>query len=200
MLGVGGRSWFLGRVACRPVDASGCLYVLKTSRAKKSRDAMAGMPLPHQMCHTNATTSMSASNNTYETDESLNMYLGLHYSSSLDFISAHEHAPNNWLLAFPQRVAQLLVEIMSTLPNNTSENALDVGCAVGETAFELAKTFSHVDAFDSSETFIDAASLIQAGERVHFSVRMEGVICKQAVVQDMPDRERVNFFTGDACH
>lgn len=70
------------------------------------------------------------------------MYLGLHYPSSLDRISAHEHAPNRDALAFPQRVAQLLIKLAA--PNYTS--ALDVGCAVGGTSFELAKVFQHVDA------------------------------------------------------
>lgn len=138
----------------------------------------------------------SSSCNVYETDESLHIYLGLHFPSSLIPLEAYEHAPTSPVaLAFPQRVAQLLVSLSS--PNYTS--ALDVGCAVGGTAFELAQTFTNVHAFDFSGNFIAKAKRIQAGETVTFKVPMEGDISKEAQVSDIPHRDRVTFFTGDAC-
>ena len=36
-----------------------------------------------------------------------------------------------------------------------------IGCAVGGSSFELAKYFAHVDAFDYSQSFIDAAIQMQ---------------------------------------
>ena len=140
-------------------------------------------------------TTMATSSNVYETNESLNMYLGLHFSSSLTPLDAHEHAPSTAALAFPQRVAELLVK----LSGPKFGIALDVGCAVSGTAFELAKTFQHVEAFDFSENFIATASRIQVGEIVSFKVRMEGDFCKEAQVNEIHYSDRVKFLTGDAC-
>ena len=87
----------------------------------------------------------------YETKESLNMYLGLHFPTSgvgdgtgTDPILNHSGLPNH-ALRFPQRVAKLLVSLK---PEHTNGRALDIGCAVGGSSFELAKTFDTVEAFD----------------------------------------------------
>lgn len=126
------------------------------------------------------------------------MYLGLHYPSSLSVpaVLALEHAPLE-ALAFPERVGQLLIKLSA--PNYGS--ALDVGCAVGGTSFELAKSFHQVDAFDCSEKFIATANRIQSGDEVLFQVRMEGDVVKEALVTSMVniDRDKVRFFVGDAC-
>ena len=89
-----------------------------------------------------------SSNNVYESNDSLNMYLGLHYPSSgsqegVSPIIDHKSAPFHGL-RFPQRVAELLI----SLQPSKLETALDVGCAVGGASFELAKSFEKVDAFD----------------------------------------------------
>lgn len=92
---------------------------------------------------------MDANSNVYETDDLLGMYLSLHYSSSgstqnVGPIMDHANAPTHGL-RFPQRVADLL---LSLNPTRTNNRALDVGCAVGGSSFELAKSFAHVEAFD----------------------------------------------------
>lgn len=93
--------------------------------------------------------SNETSDNVYETDELLNMYLGLHFPTSgtdesISPILAHNDSPVHGL-RFPQRVAQLLTSLN---PERTNNRALDIGCAVGGSSFELAKTFDHVEAFD----------------------------------------------------
>ena len=89
------------------------------------------------------------SDNVYETDDLLNMYLGLHFPLSgskenVNPIMDHANAPNHGL-RFPQRVAELL---LSLNPVRTNNRAIDIGCAVGGSSFELAKSFDHVEAFD----------------------------------------------------
>jgi hypothetical protein len=89
------------------------------------------------------------SGNVYETDQLLGMYLGLHFplsgsKESVTPILDHASAPLHGL-RFPQRVAELLVSLN---PARTNNRALDVGCAVGGSSFELAKSFDHVEAFD----------------------------------------------------
>jgi len=150
-------------------------------------------------------SAATKSDNVYETDESLDMYLGLHYPTSgekegIPPILAHANAPVHGT-RFPQRVANLL---SSLEPERTNNSALDMGCAVGGASFELAKDFNHVDAFDFSESFVDAAKRIQAGENIPFKIPVEAELFEevQAVHEEgmSPNTlSRVNFFTGDAC-
>ncbi|KAL7564184.1 hypothetical protein ACA910_021614 [Epithemia clementina (nom. ined.)] len=147
----------------------------------------------------------STTTNTYESEATLHMYLGLHYPNSgrkenVSPIIPHDNAPYHGLF-FPQRVAQLLV----SLQPQSKSNALDVGCAVGGASFELARHFDSVDAFDYSHSFIQAAKRMQSvTEEVHFRVPLEGDI-HEVIRAEHPDymtpalRSKVNFFTGDAC-
>jgi len=87
--------------------------------------------------------------NVYESIELRDMYLGLHFSSSgaeegVKPILPHPNCPE-YGLRFPQRVAELLCTLK---PERTNNRALDIGCAVGGSSFELAKHFDHVEAFD----------------------------------------------------
>jgi putative 4-mercaptohistidine N1-methyltranferase len=142
--------------------------------------------------------------NVYETDGSLQMYLGLHYQTSGEAegvppILPHANAPSH-ALHFPQRVARLLVALE---PERNNNRALDIGCAVGGSSFELAKTFDHVDAFDFSESFVDAAKLMQNSDDVSFRVPVEAEIYTEVKALHgegiTPDvRSKVNFFPGDA--
>lgn len=143
-------------------------------------------------------------NNVYETDDSLHMYLGLHYPDSgkeegvppiLPHASAPEHGLN-----FPQRVARLLTSLD---PERSNNKALDIGCAVGGASFELAKTFEHVDAFDFSESFVNAAKDMQTRDDVTFRVPIEAEIFREVKAVHAEGitnevRSKVNFFSGDA--
>ena len=100
-------------------------------------------------CSNQVTTGNEAIDDVYESDSLLNMYLGLHFPLSgtkenIKPIMDHVNSPIHGL-RFPQRVAELL---HSLNPVRTNNRALDVGCAVGGTSFELAKWFDHVEAFD----------------------------------------------------
>ena len=152
-----------------------------------------------------AVLSASEPTNVYETDESLNMYLGLHYPTSgakegVSPILTHTNAPIHGT-RFPQRVAALL---LSLEPERTNNKALDMGCAVGGASFELAKQFRQVDAFDFSASFVNAAKQMQNSENIRFKIPVEAELFEevQAVHEDGVTPEilyNVNFFTGDAC-
>ncbi|KAL3894062.1 MAG: hypothetical protein SGARI_007860, partial [Bacillariaceae sp.] len=149
----------------------------------------------------------------YETDASLNQYLGLHYPSSnspdgtLKPILEHASAPLH-ALRFPQRIAKWLTELSGVIDGKeekqpSATRALDVGCAVGGSSFELALHFSAVDAFDFSSNFIQAAERMQKMEHVTFDVPLEGDISETIVAQHEPGvtetvASRVKFFVGDA--
>jgi 5-histidylcysteine sulfoxide synthase/putative 4-mercaptohistidine N1-methyltranferase len=157
---------------------------------------------------TTATEARSGDDNgnVYETDSSLHMYLGLHYPSSgvaenVPPIIPHDSAPVHGL-GFPQRVVGLLNQLAADSPRRT---ALDIGCAVGGASFELAKTYEYVDAFDFSYSFVTAAKRMQSKpETVRFNVPMEAelvtevqAVHEHGVTEQV--RQKVNFFTGDAC-
>jgi putative 4-mercaptohistidine N1-methyltranferase len=176
----------------------------------------------------NGSTADTNNYNVYETDTSLNQYLSLHYPSSgraegVASILPHDGAPTHGL-GFPQRVAQLLIRLSITpaaaetagreanqssdrvddVTATKTKRALDVGCAVGGSAFELAKAFERVDAFDYSANFIRTANRMKGMDRVTFRVPMEGDIFQEIVAVHeegvTPDvAARVNFFVGDAC-
>ena len=135
-----------------------------TEEAKKALDALrsAGEDIPVEFapqpgvqdsdtCN-QVTTNESVEDtvsNVYETDDLLNMYLGLHYplsGSMQNFtpIMDHNNSPVHGL-RFPHRVVELL---LSLNPERTNNRALDIGCSVGGSSFELAKSFDHVEAFD----------------------------------------------------
>lgn len=142
----------------------------------------------------------------YETTELVDQYLGLHFPSSgslegLEPLLAHDGAPVH-ALRFPQRVARLLASLAPPTPGG---RALDVGCAVGRTSFELAAAgFGEVVALDFSDAFVETARRMQRGEDVCFRVPMEGDIHAQVIARHEPHvdagaRMRVSFRTGDAC-
>lgn len=152
------------------------------------------------------TSTEPKENNVYENDASLCMYLGLHYPNSgiaenMPPILPHDHSPLHGL-RFPQRVAELLIR----LKPKKFERALDIGCAVGGSSFELAKTFEHVDAFDYSRSFIGAAKRMQNAHDtdVVFQVPIEAELFEtvQAIHEEGVTPEvtaKVDFFVGDAC-
>ncbi len=93
---------------------------------------------------------ISSSSNVYESDSLLSMYLGLHFPlsgsrESVQPVMDHGDATPLHGLRFPQRVAELLCSLE---PKKSNNRALDVGCAVGGSSFELARSFDHVEAFD----------------------------------------------------
>ena len=146
--------------------------------------------------------------NVYETDDSLHMYLGLHYPASgekenVPPVLPHDNAPLHGL-RFPQRVVRLLNSLVP-LEQQNKGHALDIGCAVGGASFELAKTYSHVDGFDFSESFVDAAKRMQRDEDISFRVPIEADLYEKVKATHdsgvTPEvRSKINFFTGDACN
>ena len=66
-------------------------------------------------------------------------------------------------LRVPARCAQLCEKHCKALRDFTGEGgetlALDVGCAVGGAAFELARVFDNVLGIDYSQAFVDAAKV-----------------------------------------
>ena len=149
---------------------------------------------------------------TYESDAALAQYLWLHYGE------AKAQVPDAFraALGFPMRCAHL------ALPANTGKThvaggtplpplrALDVGCAVGRSTFELARLLSppavaapagvEVIGIDFSARFIAAAQALQRGESIPFTVPDQGdlTVALAARAPVGVDPARVRFEVGDA--
>jgi len=164
---------------------------------------------PQQTIEDKEVETLSSSNNVYESNDSLNMYLGLHYTYGAteqegdeDVVPPmipHKNAPLHGL-HFPQRVAQLLTGLVQQHNGSPSNlRALDLGCAVGGSSFELAKYFHEVDAIDYSHQFVDAARRIQSGEHVSFEIPLEANLSQTVEVQrPSSNHDKVHFQQGDA--
>lgn len=133
--------------------------------------------------------------NRYESDDELSQYLLFHYGSEEEILGDMP-APRAGL-NFPRRCVSELIG-----PMGRDSRALDVGCAVGRSTFELARYAAKVIGVDFSKKFIQAAeTLKQAGECEGHKV-LEGELSAtfRAKVPVGIECERVTFEVGDAMH
>lgn len=129
-------------------------------------------------------------NNPYETDELLNQYLGFHFGE--DYFGV----PN-----YPRVCAEICIEAMGRRPR---KKALDLGCAVGRSTFELAHGFEQVVGVDLSSRFIDAANRLKAGEALPYFLHEEGELGRKAeaslsTLDFAKLAARTSFRVDDAC-
>lgn len=133
--------------------------------------------------------------NPYETNKLLQQYLIFHYASGA------EQFPYSFggadALSFPERCVSEGVD-RSLIPDIT--RALDLGCSVGRSSFELARFCNEVIGIDYSQAFIDAANRLKKSG-AHPAKRLnEGsaTTSLQLTVSPAINRSRVCFEQGDA--
>jgi putative 4-mercaptohistidine N1-methyltranferase len=131
----------------------------------------------------------------YETDRAIGEYLLFHYGTreeTLPFGFGPAEA-----LQFPVRCVTECLDA-GRLPANS--RALDLGCAVGRSTFELARHCHEVVGLDFSRRFIAAADHLRQHGSLEFSYADEGEWMSGATARVSPgiDRARVTFEQGDA--
>jgi len=133
--------------------------------------------------------------NIYESDKLLAEYLLFHYGTAEETLP-FDFAPRNGL-AYPVRCVTECLDA-STLP--PAARALDLGCAVGRSTFELARHAGEVIGIDFSQRFIEAAQILQSNGELPYRRTDEGELVTDLVarVPQEIDRTRVRFETGDA--
>jgi 5-histidylcysteine sulfoxide synthase/putative 4-mercaptohistidine N1-methyltranferase len=135
----------------------------------------------------------------YDTDAVVSQYLLFHYGSAEEqrdtAISAGVGHPTT------VNLIDRTVELMQKFSPN-KDNALDLGCAVGRSSFELAREFSQVVALDYSEAFIDAANEVKRDGELDYQRWDTGRFQTPltASVDASIDRERLSFIQGDAAN
>jgi putative 4-mercaptohistidine N1-methyltranferase len=131
----------------------------------------------------------------YESGKLLAEYLLFHYGSADAIFGQLAALPDG--RDFPVRCVHELIDT-ATLPPHA--RALDLGCAVGRSSFELSRFCEDVLGIDLSQSFIRAAQLLQEQGVLPFEVPVEGDLCarRQARVPEELDRKRVRFRVDDA--
>jgi putative 4-mercaptohistidine N1-methyltranferase len=133
--------------------------------------------------------------NYYDSERGASEYLLFHYGSP------GMRPPPGWVeagaLSFPARCVSLALDA-ARLPAHA--RALDLGCAVGRSSFELARHCAEVIGLDFSKQFIDLATRLRQRGSLRFKSFEEGELtqARRAVVPPDIDRCRVKFETGDA--
>jgi 5-histidylcysteine sulfoxide synthase/putative 4-mercaptohistidine N1-methyltranferase len=125
----------------------------------------------------------------YETDQALTQYAEFHYGPQ------YFGVPN-----FLQAVAR---EALAASSGRPLRRALDVGCSVGRTAFELARACPEVTGIDLSARFIQVGVKLRDEGRYAYAVTEEGEIesFRTADLASLGLAEtagRVRFFQDDA--
>lgn len=135
----------------------------------------------------------------YDTDEVVSQYLLFHYGSEEEqrdsAITSNVGHPTT------VNLIDRTVELMNEYALN-QDNALDLGCAVGRSSFELARDFSQVVALDYSDAFIDAANEIKRDSELDYHRWDTGKHRTRltASVDEAIDRDRLTFLQGDAAN
>ena len=133
---------------------------------------------------------MNGSADLYGTDALAAQYCSAHYGPE------HFGIPN-----FPRACALICLELTR---GKSRRHALDIGCAVGRSSFELAREFDRVTALDYSARFIDMATRMQQGKELCYRVTEEGETTSghRASLEELGldgVRDKVAFARADAC-
>ncbi len=133
----------------------------------------------------------------YETSEVVDQYLLFHWGSDEEqrdeVITERIGHPGHMNLM--ERTVELMTE-----HTRGKNRALDLGCAVGRTTFDLASTFSQVTGLDFSQAFIDAANQLKSNGSLDYKRIETGKFTTPLVarVSDEIDKDRIDFVVGDA--
>ncbi len=131
----------------------------------------------------------------YDSEKALSEYLLFHYGRPEEVLP-HEFGPTT-ALDYPVRCVRHNLAL-EKIPSES--RALDLGCAVGRSTFELASLCREAIGIDFSQSFIDAANQLKESGEMAYSYLEEGEVRKEtmAVVPSDIDRSRAHFEQGDA--
>ncbi|MCF6319594.1 MAG: 5-histidylcysteine sulfoxide synthase [Proteobacteria bacterium] len=134
-------------------------------------------------------TLVDSDYNMYETDSLISQYLEFHYGKEYFGIA-------NFPKACIEKIKPHFAE---------TSRALDIGCAVGRSGFELARYFDKVDALDFSTRFILNAIQLQEKGKIRYLIDDEGELTTLKEFRlselELGDKaQNVEFTQGDACN
>lgn len=133
--------------------------------------------------------------NIYETPKLLAEYLLFHYGEPKEILS-WDFGPQT-ALGFAERSVTELID-RAAVPQKA--RALDLGCAVGRSCYELATLCTEVMGIDYSQSFVDAAEKIQREGQMLYPRTDEGQqqTLLTALRPKSGDTAHIRFEQGDA--
>lgn len=137
---------------------------------------------------------MGMTSDVYESEDLLHQYLLFHYGSPEDQLP-WPFGPRD-ALDFPARCVS-----EGFLPDRLppAARALDIGCAVGRSTFELARMVDFVIGIDFSDTFIMAARTLAREGHIPYSIKQTGTITRPMEARRPADCPgQIQFEQGDA--
>jgi len=134
---------------------------------------------------------MIKEDNIYEHDELVNQYADFQYGDEYFGVENFAHKTALLAIGYTQDTLQ--------------KDVLDIGCATGRSAFELANVFENVTAIDFSARFIQVAVKMKEEGIVSFERKVEGDIYTshtKSISEFSFEKvaNRVQFWQGDACN
>jgi putative 4-mercaptohistidine N1-methyltranferase len=133
--------------------------------------------------------------NYYDSERGASEYLLFHYGAP--DLRLPPGLVEAGALDFPARCVSECLDV-GRLPDRA--RALDLGCAVGRSSFELARHCQEVIGIDFSKKFVDLANRLRLRGSLRFKSFEEGELTqsRRAVVPKDIDRVHVKFAVGDA--
>ncbi len=131
----------------------------------------------------------------YESQQVLSQYLLFHYGSR-DEILPYQFGSEE---ALDYAVNSVNIGLQNAGTENVAR-ALDLGCSVGRSTFELANYAVEVVGIDYSQAFINAANQILSAGQLEYDYQVEGTITRRSVAMkpDCAQLADISFETGDA--
>ncbi|MEM6280303.1 MAG: methyltransferase domain-containing protein, partial [Verrucomicrobiota bacterium] len=133
----------------------------------------------------------------YESDILRDWYLLFHFGTAeeiLDGVAFDSATLPAGCLEFP------VATVEAAGITETVDRALDIGCAVGRSSFELSKVAREVIGIDFSTSFVEVAAAVGRNENPKYRRYAEMHLSEELVAR-LPqgtDPERVQFEQGDA--
>eukprot|EP01006_Ploeotia_vitrea_P045547 TRINITY_DN66951_c2_g6_i1.p1 TRINITY_DN66951_c2_g6~~TRINITY_DN66951_c2_g6_i1.p1 ORF type:complete len:281 (-),score=32.07 TRINITY_DN66951_c2_g6_i1:196-1008(-) len=151
--------------------------------------------------HEENVRSTTASGSTvYESAKAVDEYLQFHFATAEEFMP-YSDGPKD-ALEFPKRCAEACIETVKSTGATAPTRALDIGCAVGRSTFELTTFFDEAIGIDFSHAFIEAANKMKTKKQLPYLSTQEGQIQEERVA-NIPEAckpENASFEQGDACN
>ncbi|MFT4177745.1 MAG: putative 4-mercaptohistidine N1-methyltransferase [Luteolibacter sp.] len=131
----------------------------------------------------------------YESEKLVSEYLLFHYGSPGEILPTDRPWPSGMAdaLGFPLRTPRYF-------SGTSARRGLDLGCAVGRSTFEMARTCEEVTGIDFSHAFIRCAEVLRTGGSIPYTRHEEAHLRTPLVATaptDIPT-DRIRFRQGDA--
>lgn len=129
----------------------------------------------------------------YESRKVLGEYLLFHYGTAEEILPEGGDWPDGM-----REALDFAVRTAGWFSEGKVERGLDLGCAVGRSAFEMARSCDEVVGVDFSQAFVAAAEALRRGETVAYERLEEGRVTTRLEARAPVFPGKVVFQQGDA--